>query len=167
MGGGCAIVQNRSLSQLITSTFTEYKWDINAFDTSDIWTDEKTANYFVQWLKKQPESEVACLHRCVKLLRIKDSSALTRDLKTAFPKYNWFSVSPARAKKTQFMLKECINTLFFNKETVLLEEYKHPDLNYLELDFFYPEFNLAFEYQVCIKITTKCENIREFNILLQ
>ena len=40
----------------------------------------------------------------------------------------------------------------------MLEEYRHPDLvnaegRPLELDLFFPELNIAFEYQVYINVT--------------
>ena len=41
-------------------------------------------------------------------------------------------------------------------EQLLLEEYRHPDIKSatpLELDFFFPKYNLAFEFQVFY-----CEN---------
>ena len=51
-------------------------------------------------------------------------------------------------KKSQYLLKSMITTIFPKYEIV--EEYRNPELEMLELDYFIPELNLAFEYQVTL-----------------
>ena len=51
----------------------------------------------------------------------------------------------------------------------MIEDYRHPkitDLKPLELDFFFPRYNLAFEYQVNITIAIFSTN-RESNIIME
>jgi hypothetical protein len=52
----------------------------------------------------------------------------------------------------------------------VLEDYRHPDIvtspgNPLELDFFYPQLNIAVEYQVTIMVTYKLRLCRGNNII--
>jgi hypothetical protein len=73
-------------------------------------------------------------------------------LSLSYPEHNWDIPQKSKFhKKSQYVLKAMLKTMF-PKEAVL-EEYKHPDLlvstGYpLELDFFYPQINVAIEYQV-------------------
>ena len=53
-------------------------------------------------------------------------------------------------KKSQYTLKSMLGILFPNLEIV--EEYRHVDLNNMELDYYIPELKIAFEYQVIIFI---------------
>ena len=59
---------------------------------------------------------------------------------------NFQSVSSLGIKKSQYTLKSMLQSLFSNYEIV--EEYRHTDLENLELDYYIPELKLAFEYQV-------------------
>jgi hypothetical protein len=68
----------------------------------------------------------------------KTQSSLKSTLKSIFPKYG------NCANVTFKLICGCVE---------VLEEYKHPDListsgRNLELDFFYPQFKLAIEFQV-------------------
>lgn len=54
--------------------------------------------------------------------------------------------NPLGSKKSQFTLKSMLSTLFPSQE--IIEEYRHSDLDNLELDYYIPELKLAFEYQV-------------------
>ena len=144
MGGGILLVKNRSLSNLLALVYPDYKSHLH----SDIWTDENLANYFVEWLKKQPEREVGLVSQLV--LEKKSIYPLTQILRAAFPQYKWINSKALSSKKSQYVLKECIEKIF-NKEKshlLLLEEYRHPDISNLELDYYLPQQNLAFEYQV-------------------
>ena len=77
-----------------------------------------------------------------------ETCTLTQILKTAFPQLNWTSKGSYLLKKSQYMLKQCIEKLI--KDVIVLEEYKHPNISNLELDFFLPQYKIAFEYQVSI-----------------
>ena len=149
MGGGILLVQYHSLFQLLSTIYSDFKWNKQLFSSSkDIWTDDHLANYFVQWLKKQSNKEVVHVNQVIKEIRA-GNILLTQLLSKAFSQYKW-PISSSSIKKSQYMLKECIQNMFLNKEKdfVLLEEYKHPDISNLELDYFLPQYNIAFEYQV-------------------
>jgi hypothetical protein len=95
-------------------------------------------------------------------------------------------------KKSQYLLKSSIKSMFpnegnlitfftfftrfymflicFNMFLEVLEEYRHPDIimdsGYpLELDFFYPKYNIAFEYQVTHVTLLYADLFRGLNIL--
>lgn len=149
LGGGSLIVKKHSLGQLLSVVYPEFKWNKDSFvQSNDIWNDEHLANYFVDYLKKQQENEVVYVNKVLKEMEYSANSILQQALKKEFPKYSWMTSLPARSKKTQYMLKECISKIFSDEDTILLEEYSHPEVTNLQLDFFYPQFNLAFEYQV-------------------
>jgi hypothetical protein len=87
-------------------------------------------------------------------------------LSFAYPEHQWeFSRKSMGSyyKKSQYLLKVCLKTLFPQEGEFpilamltyieILEEYRHPDIEmdsrqFLALDFFYPKYKLAFEYQV-------------------
>ena len=172
MGGGILLVKNRSLPQLVARVYPDFNWNISQFSQNyDIWTDENLANYFMSWLQKQPESDVYDVHKIIKSMAIKGDFPLALMLKNTFPNLYWPTTISAKGKKSQSMLKESLEKIFTDKDTVLLEEYKHPDFmlanNYLlELDLFYPQFNLAFEFQVSkINKGRKLKKQRGNNIL--
>ena len=152
MGGGSLLVYYSTLPQLLTRVYSDFKWELNQFSqVQDIWTDEQLAIYFVEKLKKNhSEREINFILKEVKNKKFKGIHPLTQILRSAYPKHNWVSSMPALSKKSQYLLRECLHRIFTAENTILLEEYKHPDLN-LELDYFYPQFNLAFEYQVKIQ----------------
>ena len=56
--------------------------------------------------------------------------------------------NPLGSKKSQYTLKSMLNILFPDQEIV--EEYRHTDLENLELDYYLPQLKIAFEYQVTI-----------------
>ena len=140
MGGGSLLVKFHSLSELLVRVYPEVKWEQNSFQISDIWTNEQQASYFVEHLQKQSEHEISYVNKIIQDMGNKDAM-LIKLLHNAFPKYNWTS-----GKKSQYVLKACLGNIFPN--AVALEEYRHPDVSNLELDYFYPLYNLAFEYQV-------------------
>ena len=144
MGGGILLVQYHSLFQLLSTIYSDFKWNKQLFSSSkDIWTDDHLANYFVQWLKKQPKNETDLVNVIVTEKDPSGQKLLARLLKYAFRQYKW--IYSLKSKKSQSMLKDYIQQLFTG---VLLEEYKHPDIANLELDLFLPQYNIAFEYQV-------------------
>ena len=153
IGGGILLVQYHSLFQLLSNIYSDFKWDKQSFQhESDIWNNDQLATYYVEWLKKQSKNEVSNVFKVLKATETK-SSPLTQLLQKTFPQYK-LAVGSGKTKKSQYMLKECIERLFIsdkNKDIVLLEEYRHPDISNLELDFFLPQYNLAFEYQVNCK----------------
>lgn len=137
------IVINHTLGQLLSKVYPDLKIN-NDNKENDIWTDNKLASYFVEYLKnKQTENELSFLNRVIRNIGYKGESFLIQLLKNSFPNYVWsFGTT---TKKSQYLLKEGINLLFPGK--IILEEYIHPDVK-LQLDYFLPQFNLAFEYQV-------------------
>ena len=152
MGGGLLILQTGSLFQLLSSIYPEFKWEPKLFSQqeSGIWNNESLSKVFVEWLKKQTKQEVSYTNHLIKDMKI-GSNLLTQLLTATFPQFKWIiSVTSPSSKKSQYMLKECIVKLFSDdkKEPVLLEEYKHPDIANIELDYFLPQYNIAFEYQV-------------------
>ena len=168
MGGGILLVQYHSLFQLLSTIYSDFKWNKQLFSSSsskDIWTDDHLANYFVQWLKKQPENQVLRVNQVIREMRL-GYSPLTQLLASQFVQHKWIIYPISKNKKSQYMLKECIQNLFLNKEKdlVLLEEYKHPDIANLELDYFLPQYNIAFEYQVSLKVS-KSYISRDNNII--
>ena len=154
MGGGILLIKNHTLFQLLSRVYPDFQFNKDLFSSSSssIWEDEYLANYFVEWLKKQPETELPFLHKMISNMANKGSYPLTQTLKAAFPNYKWAVFAQSGlSKKSQYILKECLDVLFNRGNSVLLEEYKHPDITNLELDYFYPELKIAFEYQVSIK----------------
>ena len=149
MGGGTLIIENQTLPQLLSKVYPEFNWDIKAFSQSfDIWTDLNCANYFVEYLKKQTERDVAYVHKIIRNMDYKIDTPLTQLLKSAFPQYIWRTTTPTSSKKSQYILKQSLKELFPGENTVLLEEHRHQHVDNLELDYFYPQYNLAIEYQV-------------------
>ena len=148
MGGGILLVQARTLSQLLSYIYPDSKME-SKISHRDIWIDEGLSNYFIEWLKKQSKSVIRHLNQVMKAIESRSLLPLTQLLKTTFPDYNWTFVY--KSKKAQYALKACLQQLFNNednKDIVLLEEYRHPDISNLELDYFLPQYNIAFEYQV-------------------
>ena len=127
MGGGILLLEYESLYHLLSQIYPSFPWEKDKFAAN-----QNKINYFIEWLKKQNPREISLVCQFVKN---KEFSSL---FQTAFP-LQW------RQKKSQYILKECIEKVFAN--ALVLEEYRHPDAN-LELDYFLPEFKLAFEYQV-------------------
>ena len=143
MGGGALLVKNHTLANLLSRVYSDFHWENPLSQHTDIWKDENCAGYFVEWLKKQPETEIFYSHKVVEEMGYKQSFPLVQMLKTSFPKYNFL---PTTAKKSQYVLKECLDELELDSE--LVEKYKPPQIPNLELDYFYPKLNLAFEFQV-------------------
>ena len=136
---------------MLPQVFPQYKWETTLFSQleSDIWTNERLANSFVEWLKKQPENEISQVAKVVKNKKQKNV-LLPQLLQSAFPKYSWINTVGIPGKRTQYILKQYLDILFpGNQNSEMLEEYKHPEMN-LELDYFFPQYKLAFEYQVLI-----------------
>ena len=143
MGGGILLIESHSLSNLLSQVYSAYKWDLLAFVYhEDIWNDVGLAKHFIDWLKPQNDREISSICNLVKDKGSKNA-VLTLALQNAFPN-KW---RKSTSKKSQYVLKECIQQIFSKENTLILEEYRHPDAN-LELDYFLPQYNIAFEYQV-------------------
>ena len=132
---------NESLLQLLSRVYPDFQFNKDLAPSS-IWTDEHLAKCFVEYLKKQPDIEVFYVHKVFKSMKNKEHSILPLLLKQSFPQYTWTSI---RGKKSQYMLKECLENIF--KNTEVFEEFRHPD-SILELDYYFPDHKIAFEYQV-------------------
>ncbi len=78
-------MQYRTLPNLLSTVYSEYKWDESKFEQqqSDIWTDIKLTNYFVEWLKNQKDKEIATICQYVKEIGSKD--ILAQRLQEMFP----------------------------------------------------------------------------------
>lgn len=150
MGGGVLLVENNSISNLLEQVYSEYKWEKDLFEQQqNIWTDINLANYFVEWLvNSQNENEVSFVCQYVKQIKPKGFNSLTQSLQDNFSKY-WMKIGPSNSKKSQYILKACIEHLFSRENIIIFEDYWHPDVLNLELDYYLPEHRLAFEYQVC------------------
>ena len=154
MGGGLLLIESRSLATMLVQVFPENNWDKSKFEyPSEICMDKHLANYFVEWLKTQNDKEITTVCQYVKARGEED--IITKALQAAFPS-KWRFIS----KKSQYMLKTCIQQLFAKENTLILEDHRYPDVDHLELDYFLPEYKLAFEYQVClpslIVVLTRC-----------
>ena len=148
MEGGILLVKNYTLFDLLSRVYPEFSWQVSKFSQlADIWSDEKIANYFVNYLKNN-NKEVETVFNTIKNSEKKKNYPLTQLLKIAFPQYNWNVSVTSKTRKSQHLLKSHLHEIFPPKEVVMLEDYKHPDVHHLELDYFYPQQNLAFEYQV-------------------
>ena len=146
MGGGILLLKTHSLENLLGKVYSDIKWNKSLFSSIDIWTNEPLSIYFVEWLKKQSPQTIEQARYLVNESK-KSGTCLAQHLKSAFPQLHWSSLFKI-TKKTQFLLKECIEKMFVGRNALLLEEYRHPDVSNLELDYFLPQYNLAFEYQV-------------------
>ena len=134
--------------KLLSAIYPQIKWNKNSLLEANIWNNENLANYFVSWLKQQKQTEITRARLAVKNLAT-ETNYLVQQLSNAFPHLSWLMATSSQSKKTQYKLKECIEKLLIvQKDAVLLEEYRHPDISNLELDYFLPQYNLAFEYQV-------------------
>lgn len=153
LGGGSLLLRSHTLPRLLSLVYPDFHWNFQPFSQSlDIWKDEHLANYFVEYLKKQPENELFYVYKIIKEMGNKENQTLSHMLKYAFPKYSWST--SLQSKKAQYTLKECLEQLFPNDNT-MLQEYKHPEIIQLELDYFFPQYKLAFEYQVIEKYIEK------------
>ena len=156
MGGGVLLVRYHTLVNLLVAVYPEFSWDSQKFSqqNGDIWTNPSIANSLVQWLKKQPKNEIIYIFRAVKREHAEGFTPLTSALNAAFLQHRWIEGASKMTRKSRLVLRDCIEKLFINKEKdfVLLEDYKHPDIETLELDLFLPQYNIAFEYQVMKEI---------------
>ncbi len=86
----------------------------------------------------------------------KYNHSLPSVLQLAYPEFNWDMPNKNKShKKSQKILKAMLKTIFPSE--AVFEAYKHPDMSSsagypLELDFYYPKINLAFEYQVLTQL---------------
>ena len=78
----------------------------------DIWNDETVANFFVEWLQKQEQEVVFYVHRLIKNMNTKGVHSLTQKLAIAFPSFHWGDAPSVHLKRSQAILKECIQSLF-------------------------------------------------------
>jgi hypothetical protein len=108
-----------------------------------------------------------------------DNFSLSEILSLVNPQVEISQQSSPFYKKTQETIKAMLKTMFpqdgkispffVNFFVEVLQEYRHPDLKStsgfpLELDFFFPKYNLAIEYQVlisCFFLTKRVNNITE------
>ena len=109
LGGGFLLIKYISLSELLSNVYPNVTNDASQ---ESIWTDEKHAKYFAEWLKKQSVEEIDYVYRMV-INREEgvNNDVLTKHLSQNFPKYNWVSRNKF-SKKSQYLLKECLEQLF-------------------------------------------------------
>lgn len=161
-GGEGLTDQYKSIAELFMSIYPDYKWDVYKFN--------KLPNGHIKLIQNSPSHQQEFIEYLIKQFNIKQTSdwylvttdrimeVITMDLSTLmklvkkhYPDLdmNYFSHSHSLVtKKAQYLLKSMLKELFPNQE--ILEDYRHPDLDYLELDYYLPDLKLAFEYQVII-----------------
>ena len=170
--------------------FPEFKWNKWQFEKvpNNIWKDPQAIRSLLDHVAKElgvkEYSDWYNVQVKVSFHRIDSSFNMLKDLNQygfrfksymlpqllslAYPEHAWSfknKVTNAYNKKSQFVLKTCLKSLF-PKEGItamcfedlinkleILEDYRPSDLEsaegrFLELDFFYPKFKLAVEYQV-------------------
>ena len=118
-GGGFLLVKYHSISQLLANIYRDYDWIPSKFLSGDvdIWNNEQSAKYLVEWLRNRTSTkELSYLN---KIITNKDGqhrdNILARSLYEEYPQYYWgykFSARDPYVKKSQFMLKECLKSIF-------------------------------------------------------
>ena len=102
---------NETFEKMLRNVFPEKTWEMA--DKGDIWREKDLAMYSVQWLKNQPEALKFLEHFIVKM-DIPEDSILLPLLSQAFPEHKWAPTKSMDAyfKKSQYMLKEALHTIF-------------------------------------------------------
>ena len=159
-GGHCLTIEYNTVAELLQAVYPEYQWDIYQF--------AKLPNgYFSQMLESSSLQEefVKYLEKKLNITQTSDWYLVTTDQIQKFMSVNLSQVmkivknyypdldmkyftygNTLQTKKSQYTLKSILQDLFPDQE--ILEDYKHPDMNNLELDYYLPDLKLAFEYQV-------------------
>ena len=161
---------NHSPLQLLSTVYPDYNWLPWKFANSprNMWLDDDLKRKFIEWAGKElGVKELNDWHHIATKdiidlgglrLLASTSNSLPQLLTSLYPDFPWeFSVkskSPFH-KKSQHLMKAMLKLIFPLND--ILEEYKHPKAigksgNRLELDIFYPQLNIAFEYQVIVNI---------------
>ena len=97
---------------MLSFVFPEHNnW--NLVDSANIWTEERIAIYFVEWLQKNQES-LKFINYIILKKKIQIDNILLTSLANAFPHYKWgYSKSLSLSlKKSQYMLNNYLKHIF-------------------------------------------------------
>ena len=156
--------QYNTIQEMFQTIYPEHKWDIYKFlqvpqgYKKKLLEDSSTQKEFVHYLEKKFNiTQTSDWYRVTtnqlsKVISIKLSTAMGI-VKNFYPELNIKNFqlgNTLKTKKSQYTLKSMIRDLFPNQEIV--EDYRHADLDNLELDYYLPDLKLAFEYQVIFLI---------------
>ena len=142
------------------AVYPEYQWDIYLFNklptgyknllAENFSYQEKFVKYLEKQLYIKKTSDwyrvTSKQMRKIVSMNMSDIMFIVRKFYPELNLRNFEENSPLSSKKSQYTLKSMLQILFSNYEIV--EEYRHTDLENLELDYYIPELKLAFEYQV-------------------
>jgi hypothetical protein len=93
--------------------YPENNWNMSKLDRTSIWDDLPTAQHFVEWLKKQEDEKILeYINKIIEKLSNKRKRILLQLLSESFPQYNWTFNSGLKSKKSQYVLRECLKTIF-------------------------------------------------------
>ena len=150
----------KTMFDMFQTIYPEHKWDLYQFLTvpqghaSKLLENPVYQKEFVDYLEKKFNiKQTSDWYRITKnqireVIHLNLSTVMSI-VKNFYPELNLKNFEFGKsltAKKSQYTLKSMINELFPNEE--ILEDYRHADLDYLELDYYLPNLKLAFEYQV-------------------
>ena len=159
-GSGLIKKYNYSPTKLIVNTIDNYKWDLFKFNSLPqgylklIQNDNDFVKYFVDYFIDKFKITKTEDWYLIGDNQIKESVSLKITdfmiiVKQFYPDLNLKKFqygNPLSYKKSQYMLNSVLQSIFPNIE--IIEEYRHPNLNNLEFDYYLPLLNIAFEYQV-------------------
>ena len=159
-GGNRLIEQYKTLTELFKSIYPEYIWDMYKFDrvpyryynllNESVSHQQEFVNYLEKKfnIKKTSDWYLITFDRLSEIISINLSDAM-KIVKKYYNDLdmNYFTFGNSlKTKKSQYLLKSFLQDLFPQQE--IIEEYRHSDLDNLELDYYLPNLKLAFEYQV-------------------
>ena len=159
-GGSGILRKYSSLIELFQTIFPEFSWDKFKFKyvpwgyRNSLLKDVEEQKDFVKYLEKklgikETSDWYLITHDQIKNFVSVNISDVMLIVKKYYPDLNmkYFKLgNTLGSKKSQYTLKSMLQIIFENYEIV--EEYRHTDLENLELDYYIPELKLAFEYQV-------------------
>ena len=154
--------QFSSFQELLEVIYPNYPWDKYQFKsvpkgfkkslTDNIENQKEFVNYLVKKFNIKETSDWYNItsNRVMEVISMKVSDVM-EIVKKFYPDLNMklfhFS-NPLGSKKSQYTLKSMLLSLFPNQE--IIEEYRHADLENLEIDYYLPHLKLGFEYQVIL-----------------
>ena len=156
--------QYPTIKEMFQTIYPEHKWDLYNFvqvpqgHVKQIMENPSEQKEFVKYLEKkfnikQTSDWYLVTSKQLREIVSIDLSTLMNIVRNIYPDINPKNIqfgSNLKLKKSQYILKSMIHELFPNQE--IMEDYRHVDLDNLELDYYLPDLKLAFEYQVVIII---------------
>ena len=153
--------QYSSSYEMLKTIYPEHNWDVFKF--------LQIPRNFKKKILEHPSYQHQFINYLVKKFNINQTNdwysvsakelkkILTIDVQTAMKIVKIFypdlslknlSFGNTLTKKPQYILKSLLQELFPNEK--IIEEYKFNDLDNLQLDYYFPDLKLAFQYQVII-----------------